>query len=99
MAAFRKKPIIVEAEQYTGKNEYPVGTFGGAFGVKKHPPVVPGIKFKQSGSDGCWFPFVNTKNGEVSVRTGDWIIREIDGSGYYPCSADAFTATYEPLPS
>ena len=30
------------------------------------------------------------------VELGDWIIREPDGSGYYPCAADVFAATYEP---
>jgi hypothetical protein len=26
---------------------------------------------------------------------GDWVIRETDGSGVYPCKADVFAETYE----
>jgi len=32
------------------------------------------------------------------VRTGDWIIREPDGSGFYPCTNAVFMDRYEPAP-
>lgn len=38
---------------------------------------------------------VRTKHGQVFVNPGDWLIAELDGSGFYPCKPDIFTATYE----
>lgn len=37
---------------------------------------------------------VETHNGFVNIKDGDYIIRDISGS-YYPCNADIFKQTYE----
>lgn len=37
---------------------------------------------------------VDTHNGLVSVKDGDYIIRDISGK-YYPCNSEVFHATYE----
>lgn len=37
---------------------------------------------------------VNTHNGFVNIKDGDYIIRDVSGS-YYPCNADIFKQTYE----
>jgi hypothetical protein len=40
--------------------------------------------------------YVVTAHGQKTVvAAGDWIIREPDGRGYYPCKPDIFAATYE----
>ncbi len=38
---------------------------------------------------------VKTAGGNAIVYSGDWIITEPDGRGYYPCRPDIFDATYE----
>jgi len=39
------------------------------------------------------------KSGQwAHLRTGDWVIREADDSGFYPCAKDVFEATYTPVP-
>lgn len=44
-------------------------------------------------------PFVVTIHGQRSyLSPGDWIIPEPDGVHYYPCKADIFAATYDPIP-
>jgi hypothetical protein len=35
--------------------------------------------------------------GWSHVHTGDWIIAEPRGDGYYPCNPDVFAAKYEPV--
>ncbi len=41
-------------------------------------------------------PFVTTAQGQnVPVSFGEWIIKESQGDGYYPCKNDIFQATYE----
>ena len=42
------------------------------------------------------YAFVTTAHGDKTrVVSGDWIIPEPDGRGYYPCKPDIFEATYE----
>jgi hypothetical protein len=42
-------------------------------------------------------PFVVSSQGRRShVDTGDWIITEPNGRGYFACPADAFAAMFEP---
>lgn len=38
---------------------------------------------------------VQGKQGMVAIKDGDWIIAEMDGSGYYPCNPEVFAVTYE----
>jgi hypothetical protein len=47
-----------------------------------------------------WYRFVPTwqvkgKQGWVNVNPGDWILPELDGSGYYLCADSVFKETYE----
>lgn len=40
--------------------------------------------------------FVTTAHDQVVyLDPGDWIIKEPDGRGYYPCKPDIFDARYE----
>ncbi len=42
---------------------------------------------------------VRTTSGQwVTVRDEDWVIREPDGSGYYPCSPEVFEKRWEQNP-
>lgn len=40
---------------------------------------------------------VKTAGGDAIVYSGDWIITEPDGRGYYPCRPDIFAASYDPV--
>jgi hypothetical protein len=80
----RKRPTEVEAIQWTGRNFADVKAFGsGAVGIG---PV-------EGGALPLW---VVKSSATCRVERGDWIIRERDGSGFYPCNADVFAAIYEP---
>lgn len=88
MKPYRSKPKTVMADQYwPGKN-------------------VEGVRYRTAGTyedlDGLQSfregPYVVTKQGQaVSISPGEWVIRERDGSGYYPCDPDEFKALYEPV--
>lgn len=80
---YRKKPVEVEAIEWTGENFNAVRAFTrGALGL---------------GQVGDALPLWVTKSQAVCyVQRGDWVIREPDGSGFYPCSEADFPATYEP---
>lgn len=81
---FRKKPIIVEAEQYQ---------------YFKHVPGVHETRIVRHFSSGepehkivnAW---IDTLEGIMDVKPGDWIITGVNGEKY-PCKPDIFEKTYE----
>lgn len=78
MGRYRKKPVEIEAVQFVA------GTDPGIAGVRYYSHTVVG-------GECC---YVNTPEGKMRAKPGDWIIRGIKGE-LYPCSPDVFAATYE----
>lgn len=78
---FRKKPVIIEAIQWTGENIIEVMQF-----MAPVRPVYLGND-EQVG--------IETLEGRMAANVGDWIIRGVAGE-LYPCKPDIFAATYEP---
>ena len=79
---FVKKPVAVQAVQWTGYNFDEVANFVGRdglelFGSFKNPDLV-----------------VCTLEGYHHALIGDWIIRGVKGE-FYPCKPDIFEQTYE----
>lgn len=91
MPMFRKKPVVIEAIQWTGDNLREVIGFTG-----RHPSAV----------DWSWEKFerivateglrIFTLEGPLAASVGDWIIKGVAGE-VYPCKPDIFEATYEPV--
>lgn len=81
---FRKKPVVIEAIQWTGANVDEILAF---------------IFTKGSGRRGLGEErnsiFIDTMEGTMRADPNDWIIRGIKGE-FYPCNPDIFEATYEP---
>ena len=86
MAKYRKKPVVIEAEQWFPGN--------GAKGVRGDNPnkLCGCVMFV-----GAKEPHVHTIHAGqgVLIEPGDWIIPEPDGEHYYPCKPDIFEQTYE----
>lgn len=81
MGQYRKKPVVIEAEQYTECGKLVKGMCNS---VSCHSSVNP-------------YPHVHTihKGQLVNLEIGDWIIPEPDGEHYYPCKPDIFANSYE----
>ncbi len=84
---YRKKPVVVDAEQ-----------FRGYYGT----PYPQGVEFEDNGNSperGKRYQFyVVTAHGQrANIVSGDWIIAEPDGRGYYPCKDSIFKEFYEPV--
>ena len=83
MGKFRKKPVVVEAEQFMGvpSERYPNG-----------------VCFCAEVDDGGGSPHahVHTLEGPLKASVGDLIIKGVKGE-FYPCKPDVFDATYEPV--
>lgn len=93
MAKYRKKPVVIEAIQWTGENLSEVLNFTG-----RHPRFDEFFEdfedYKRHvESDGRIFKIL-TLEGTMSAQPGDWIIRGVSGE-HYPCKPDIFAATYE----
>lgn len=86
MPKFRKKPVVIEAVQWTGKNGLDVMTFA-CEAITQNGKGMPYIE-----PDGRIE--IQTLEGEVYSSEGDWIIKGIKGE-FYPCKPDIFEATYE----
>jgi len=74
MSKYRKKPIVIEAEQF--------------FRQMDTIPICVEYSYK-SGEF-----FINTLEGIMEVRDGDWIITGIAGEKY-PCKDSIFKLTYD----
>jgi len=78
---FRKKPVVVEAVQYTGHNMSEIMRF--AKGATEFEEDFTGDSIS-----------IKTLEGTMTASKGDWIIRGVMGE-FYPCKPDVFNATYE----
>lgn len=81
MAKYRKKPVVIEAIQWTGDNKNDISNeLGGDTGDYYFTP------------DGELF--IHTLEGIMKASVGDYIIKGVKGE-FYPCKPDIFEATYE----
>lgn len=80
---FRKKPVAIEAVQWTGKNYTEVYAF---YDPDNEKPALVGSMGTLT---------IPTLEGEHIASPGDWIIKGVAGE-FYPCKPDIFEATYEP---
>ena len=94
---FRKKPVVIDAIQWTGSNLPAVIKFiDGAVDTRSthwddYQEIVRKngltIHTLEDGPDG---------RAKHVASEGDWIIRGVKGE-FYPCKPDIFAATYEPV--
>ena len=78
---FRKKPVVIEAIQWTGDNLQELISFGlvGAYLLATDKQLQ-----------------VTTLEGGHVASMGDWIIKGVKGE-FYPCKPDIFKQTYDPV--
>lgn len=87
MPKFRKKPVEIEAVQFTGKE-----SVADVLDFTDFAIAATGIQ----NPDGTWTPHleIETLEGTMRADVGDWIIRGVKGE-LYPCKPDIFAATYD----
>lgn len=76
---YRKKPVIIDAIQWTGDNYMEIDLFVDA-AHRTYPSL--GIV--------C----IDTLEGTMEANPGDFIIKGVNGE-FYPCKPDIFEKTYE----
>ena len=74
-----KRPVVIEAVQWTGKNISEICKFTGM-----------DVAHLLIGGE----LYIATLEGTMKANDGDYIIRGVNGE-YYPCKPDIFEATYQ----
>lgn len=90
-ARWRKKPVEVEAVQWTGANLDEVQALTGS---SDFCPVEP--EDRGEGPDQTAEVYDKLHLTWVRVYDGQWIIKGVKGE-FYPCADDVFRETYEPV--
>ena len=81
---FKKKPVVVEAVQFTDETKDQVFNF------------VRCNKIASYDSHGNPILVIQTLEGDMVTNFGDWVIKGIAGE-FYPCKNDIFIKSYQPL--
>jgi hypothetical protein len=88
MAKFRKKPVVIEAIQFTTNNEPDNANMEMIVNwIDENDPTSNAY---HNGTD----IFIDTLEGEMRASVGDYIIKGVNGE-FYPCKPDIFEKTYE----
>jgi hypothetical protein len=88
---FMKRPVIIEAMQWTGNNEAEIQEWTGEdVFYPLHPEDAEGCGYPEATAElrvaangGTWLPMI----------TGEWVLH--DSAGFYPCKAAILVETYE----
>ncbi len=83
MSKYRKKPIVIEARQFTGWN-YPELNDWITGETHMYPSWVH--QYEEI--------IIPTLEGDMKASIGDYIIKGVKGE-FYPCKPDIFEETYE----
>lgn len=91
MALYRKRPIKIEAFKFY-VDEVPDWFMDR---VSTNEVVLVNCSYEHYGADEAHC-LINTLEGTMTGRAGDYIIRGVQGE-LYPCKSDIFEATYEKI--
>ena len=93
MAKFKKKPVVINAIQNDGEWKTIIDWLDELAGGRAIIPIFthPIITRNHDGSLS-----IETLEGVMRCEITDWVICGVKGE-FYPCKADIFEATYEPV--
>lgn len=85
MPLYRKRPVEIEALQWTGSNVNEILEF---------TMSRDNLYFQEIPRSDKTRLFIRTLEGDMQAHIGDYIIKGIKGE-FYPCKPDIFHLTYE----
>ena len=84
---YRKKPVVIEAIQYTRDNIHEVMDF-----VEKLSGEDNSKNMVYNADENEYF--IITLEGNIKISKNDFLIQGVNGE-FYPCKSDIFKKTYE----
>lgn len=91
---YRKKPVLVDAFQFTNDVEMIAPDWFTQAIIDEKIFIDRSLVDGHIHIYGCT---IDTLEGRMKAKLGDYIIRGVNGE-LYPCKADIFLKTYEPVP-
>lgn len=88
---YRKKPVVIDAIQWTGLNPREIKDFVGESCKIDYSDAAYEAGAGHVKADVT----IHTLEGDMSASAGDYIIKGVNGE-FYPCKPDIFDKTYEP---
>lgn len=88
MAKYRKKPVTIDAFQWTGDQNQTEDPEWAVKAIKEGH-----IIFTDTGTEDVKM-IIDTLEGTMTAQRGDYIIKGIKGE-FYPCKPDIFEQSYE----
>lgn len=82
MKKYMKKPVVIEAVQWNGNNEFAIQDF------------IANGNWSWVQGDKRVDLYIHTLEGKMFANVGDFIIKGVQGE-FYPCKPDIFEKTYE----
>lgn len=92
MAFYKKKPVVIEAIQWTGDNATEIKLFVGKELRVSCPPHA--MEFDKDIPREVYRIIIPTLEGDMTASKCDFIIKGVNGE-FYPCKPDIFEKTYE----
>lgn len=92
MPKFKKRPLVIEAIQWTGENTEEIKAFTGKRDNGDHYFVLPEDIWGVMEAD-AWI-YDDIQNTTVNVYKGDYIIKGLQGE-FYPHEPQLFAKAYE----
>lgn len=87
MGLYRKKPVVIEAVQFDGKNFNEISEFSSGK-AKQRIAYEGNTPIETNAID------ISTLEGTMTAIKGDFIIKGVNRE-FYPCKPDIFEKTYE----
>lgn len=81
---YRKKPVTIEAVQWTGENLTEIEGFAGEALIEDYT----------KGEEMCVTLYLKTLEGKMKASVGSYIIKGVNGE-FYACDPDVFAKTYD----
>ena len=85
MTRYRKRPVVIEAVQFSRDNFDEIVSYTKGNALDFRIARTPNAKA---------YCIIKTLEGYVTATEGDYIIKGVDGE-FYPCKPDIFKKTYE----
>lgn len=82
VSKFRKKPVVIEAMQFTDESKNQVFNW------------ITCTRYPSWDANGDPTLTIQTLEGDMIASLGDWVIKGVRGE-FYPCKPGIFAATYE----
>ena len=90
ITSYRKKPVVIQAVKCDGNKFEEVQSFCGDSCSMEYYDAA----YESGVCAPCYIPTINTLEGDMVARVGDYIIKGVNGE-FYPCKPDIFEKTYE----